>query len=311
MGGLVETNAADFPDLSHRHARADRVARVRAGSSARTRSWCSRMSRTIPIFVLGAFTAFLTAFYMTRLVVVVFFGRPRSDHAARSGESPTVMVVPLAHSRDSRGARRVRLFRAALPRCCLTRPRRPRRCRSLRSRRWSSAWARRCCSTAGARASRSNIALFRNRFYLDEIYTGLIAATQDVLALLSRVHRSLDSRWRDRPGNQRRRLGFRVSPAAAPGRQPAGLRLSVWPRHRRSHLLHRLSADAALHCFRAAGGGAADLGSARPPADRARPARPRRRWRRCSLSCATTRRRPVFNSSARGRSAPAGSSTSR
>ncbi|MGI8432707.1 MAG: NADH-quinone oxidoreductase subunit L, partial [Chthoniobacterales bacterium] len=51
--------------------------------------------RNTPIFVLGVFTALLTAFYMTRLVVVVFFGRPRSDHAARSGESPTIMVVPL------------------------------------------------------------------------------------------------------------------------------------------------------------------------------------------------------------------------
>jgi NADH-quinone oxidoreductase subunit L len=51
--------------------------------------------RNFPIFVLGSFTALLTAFYMTRLVMVTFFGSPRSDAAARGGESPAVMTVPL------------------------------------------------------------------------------------------------------------------------------------------------------------------------------------------------------------------------
>ena len=51
--------------------------------------------KSMPIFALGAFAALLTAFYMTRLVVVVFFGRPRSEAAARGGESPMVMVIPL------------------------------------------------------------------------------------------------------------------------------------------------------------------------------------------------------------------------
>ncbi|MGH7935683.1 MAG: NADH-quinone oxidoreductase subunit L [Chthoniobacterales bacterium] len=51
--------------------------------------------RNLPIFICGALTALLTAFYMTRLVVVVFFGKPRSEAAARSGESPAVMVIPL------------------------------------------------------------------------------------------------------------------------------------------------------------------------------------------------------------------------
>ncbi|MDQ2919153.1 MAG: NADH-quinone oxidoreductase subunit L [Verrucomicrobiota bacterium] len=47
------------------------------------------------IFYLGLFAAFLTAFYMTRLVLVVFFGRPRSDNALRGDEAPFVMTVPL------------------------------------------------------------------------------------------------------------------------------------------------------------------------------------------------------------------------
>ncbi|CAN5641854.1 NADH-quinone oxidoreductase subunit L [soil metagenome] len=47
------------------------------------------------IFALALFTAFLTAFYMLRLVLVVFFGRPRSEHAEHGKESPFVMSGPL------------------------------------------------------------------------------------------------------------------------------------------------------------------------------------------------------------------------
>src|SRR5437016_539117 len=48
-----------------------------------------------PIFVVALFTAFLTAFYVLRLVVVVFFAKPRSDAARASDESPLVMTGPL------------------------------------------------------------------------------------------------------------------------------------------------------------------------------------------------------------------------
>ncbi|MEY2558761.1 MAG: NADH-quinone oxidoreductase subunit, partial [Verrucomicrobiota bacterium] len=47
------------------------------------------------IFWLALFTAFLTAFYMLRLVVVVFFGKPRSDRARTGQEAPWVMIGPL------------------------------------------------------------------------------------------------------------------------------------------------------------------------------------------------------------------------
>jgi len=47
------------------------------------------------IFCLALFTAFLTAFYMLRLVVVVFFGKPRSDQARGGREAPWVMIAPL------------------------------------------------------------------------------------------------------------------------------------------------------------------------------------------------------------------------
>ena len=47
------------------------------------------------IFLIGLTTAFLTAFYVSRAVVVVFLGKPRSDVARAGKESPLVMIVPL------------------------------------------------------------------------------------------------------------------------------------------------------------------------------------------------------------------------
>jgi NADH-quinone oxidoreductase subunit L len=52
-------------------------------------------NRNPSIFFLALLTAFLTAFYMMRLFVVVFFGKPRSPAARTSREAPTSMLVPL------------------------------------------------------------------------------------------------------------------------------------------------------------------------------------------------------------------------
>jgi NADH-quinone oxidoreductase subunit L len=51
--------------------------------------------RNMPIFIVGLFTAFLTAFYVVRLLVVVFLGNTRSEAARQSKESPLVMTGPL------------------------------------------------------------------------------------------------------------------------------------------------------------------------------------------------------------------------
>ncbi len=45
------------------------------------------------LYILGAFVAFLTAFYMFRLIFVAFFGRNKEGEHAH--ESPAVMTVPL------------------------------------------------------------------------------------------------------------------------------------------------------------------------------------------------------------------------
>src|SRR5947199_5952675 len=51
--------------------------------------------RNMLIFVVALLTAFLTAFYVIRLFVVVFFGNARSEIARKSNESPAVMTGPL------------------------------------------------------------------------------------------------------------------------------------------------------------------------------------------------------------------------
>src|ERR1700736_5346131 len=49
----------------------------------------------MPIFVVGLTTAFLTAFYVSRVIIVVFFGKPRTDVARAGAESPPVMTGTL------------------------------------------------------------------------------------------------------------------------------------------------------------------------------------------------------------------------
>src|SRR2546421_2166141 len=51
--------------------------------------------RNMPIFAVALFTAFLTAFYVIRMLVIAFFGNPRSDSARESRESPPVMTLPV------------------------------------------------------------------------------------------------------------------------------------------------------------------------------------------------------------------------
>ncbi len=53
----------------------------------------SDLNRTV--YVLLAIAAFFTAFYMGRQVLMVFFGKPRSESAAQAVENPPVMTIPL------------------------------------------------------------------------------------------------------------------------------------------------------------------------------------------------------------------------
>ena len=140
-------------------------------------------NRNPAIFGLALFTAFLTAFYMVRLFVVVFFGKPRSPAAKTSRESPTSMLVPLAvlallslfggfnffashflalpHERDAAfisGIALVAMLLGAAGAIILYR------------RRFEDPLS---------------INLLRHKFYFDELYRALINATQGFLARVS------------------------------------------------------------------------------------------------------------------------------
>jgi len=48
-----------------------------------------------PLFWIGVGTAILTAFYMTRMFVVAFLGKPRTESAHHATEAPIIMLLPL------------------------------------------------------------------------------------------------------------------------------------------------------------------------------------------------------------------------
>jgi NADH-quinone oxidoreductase subunit L len=55
----------------------------------------SAQVHSLPVFIILIVAAFLTAFYMGRQVLLVFFGHPRTDEARQATESPAVITVPL------------------------------------------------------------------------------------------------------------------------------------------------------------------------------------------------------------------------
>ncbi|PZR74302.1 MAG: NADH-quinone oxidoreductase subunit L [Chthoniobacterales bacterium] len=136
------------------------------------------------IFWLALFTAFLTAFYMLRLVVVVFFGKPRSDHARAGREAPWIMIGPLillAIPAFASGFGFVAKLFVALP--------------AEKETNWlvpgmalGATVAGVICATLLYRNRQTDpidFALLRKKFYFDELYAFLIGATQELLAKLS------------------------------------------------------------------------------------------------------------------------------
>ena len=141
-------------------------------------------AKSAPLFWIALFTAFLTAFYMLRLVLVVFFGKSRSEHAAHGKESPLVMTgpllvlaipavfagygffahnfLPVPHADDphhvvpwfATGAMALGLIAAFI---------------LYRNREHDPL----------------SVAIFRRRFYFDELYAWLIRSTQELLASIS------------------------------------------------------------------------------------------------------------------------------
>jgi len=141
-------------------------------------------NRNPAIFGLALFTAFLTAFYMMRLFVVVFFGKPRSPAAKTSRESPTSMLVPLAVLALLSLLGGFNFFATHF----LTLPHE----RDVAAFVPGVALVAMLLGVAGAiilYRSRIeeplSINLLRRKFYFDELYRALINATQEFLARVS------------------------------------------------------------------------------------------------------------------------------
>ncbi len=148
--------------------------------------------KSLPIFALALFTAFLTAFYMTRLVVVAFLGKPRTHEAEHGHDGPAAMTMPLVilavlsiiagygfiagpalgpdfsemiEEIEHRGGATLVMTLATLAFLGGT----------------AGGWL----LYKGAAKDPILIPVFRNKFYFDELYAALIAGTHDVLAAVS------------------------------------------------------------------------------------------------------------------------------
>jgi NADH-quinone oxidoreductase subunit L len=76
-GSAARADADHRDHVHHRLARDRRCPAVRRASGARTRSCCSRWRRAPVLYRRRLVTALLTAYYMTRQVIMVFFGEAR------------------------------------------------------------------------------------------------------------------------------------------------------------------------------------------------------------------------------------------
>jgi NADH-quinone oxidoreductase subunit L len=145
------------------------------------------------IFLFGLITAFLTAFYMTRLFVVTFFGPARSEAAGHAHDGPVTMTGPLVilaifsiiggYQLIAKPALGEELSQAV------------EKIEQGDGRLAVMALAT-CAFLAGAGGgvvlykgqAKDPILIppFKNKFYFDEAYAALIAGTQDLVATIAR-----------------------------------------------------------------------------------------------------------------------------
>lgn len=151
------------------------------------------------IFTIALFTAFLTAFYMTRLFVVTFLGKSRTEAADHAHDGPVAMTGPLvvlAILSLFAGYEKFFGFHLGLgPKILGSEYQHSLHGLHELGSTWVVVLAVGCflAGTAGAFAiyhGKSKdpilIPLFKNKFYFDELYAAFIAGTQELLAVISR-----------------------------------------------------------------------------------------------------------------------------
>jgi len=133
-----------------------------------------------PFFWIGVMTAMLTAFYMTRLFVVAFLGKPRTDSAHHAVEAPIVMVLPLIILAG------LTLFSVPLAR--IFEAMKPDHAETHMTVMVASIVALVIGSGvgffiySGKDKDPLNIKVFANKFYFDEIYAVIVKIFQDTVA---------------------------------------------------------------------------------------------------------------------------------
>ncbi len=145
--------------------------------------------KSTPLYFIGLTVAVLTAFYMTRLFVVAFLGKPRTEAAHHGHDCPARMTVPLiilailsifaAYGTEGWFFTHEPHFH------------------------WGIAIPATIAFAIGTFAALTlytgkdkeplSLPLFRNKFYFDEIYGAIVAGTQDVLAYIANAIDSLIS----------------------------------------------------------------------------------------------------------------------
>ena len=140
--------------------------------------------KDMSIFVLGLGTAFLTAFYVTRLLMVVFFGHPRGHAARVSKESPFIMTAPLILLASLVIASSFASFNQhLLPLPAETAPFETVPLLAMSALAFGVLLA--FLFYRGRATETVHVDLLRRRFYLDDLYQWLITWTQELLARLS------------------------------------------------------------------------------------------------------------------------------
>ena len=134
------------------------------------------------LFGIGLATAFLTAFYMTRLFAVAFLGKARSEAAHHGHDCPRAMTWPLVILAF------LSIFAAygAVPHWFgVEHGDAPKIVPTLAIFAFLTGTGVAWMLYAGAEKEPLSLPLFRNKFYFDEIYGAIVAGTQDVLAFIA------------------------------------------------------------------------------------------------------------------------------
>ncbi len=138
------------------------------------------------LFWIAVGTAFLTAFYMTRAFVVTFFGKARSENADHAKEVPMIMWLPLAILAVPAVIAGYKIFygpASALHPTGHEFHLGPVFFASIGTLILGVGLG--FALYAGRNTDRLSIPLFKRRFFLDEIYQGIIAVFHDGLATIS------------------------------------------------------------------------------------------------------------------------------